>query len=53
MNNIDKIKSTVDFLNPDANINHDYKLVKTRKSQFNVSSKNIKRLFSNTGNTGN
>ncbi len=41
MNNIDKIKSTVDFLNPDANINHDYKYIKTMKSHFNVSKKQL------------
>ena len=37
---IDKIKS-VEFLSPDANINHDYKIVKTKKSVFNVSKKQL------------
>ena len=37
---IEKIKK-VDFLSPDANINHDYKLIKTNKKDFNVSKKQL------------
>lgn len=38
---IDNIKSSVEFLSPDTNINNDYKLVRTRKSVFNVPKKQL------------
>ncbi len=35
-NNSDKIKADVDFLKTDANVKHDYQLVKNGKSVFNL-----------------
>jgi len=35
-NNSDKIKADVDFLKTDANVKHDYQLVKNGRSVFNL-----------------